>query len=205
MDPAILTRMLAHAQSENFLGNVQPTSLSYRSFDSANSQCLRGSWVSVNDRMTVSDVAFIGIITLAKMGHYGNQLAAPYAAWREQGRAKVNSTKYQLLLAPAAVREAFTDQMLGLIRLKNASGLGHHIEGGWSFTGQSESGVPHIHVFLQRAAPMDLATEIHMPNSNMRITLRFGLFEIGTPETCIFGGCPVARVCGLVLTKLRMK
>ncbi|KAF8331864.1 uncharacterized protein EI90DRAFT_3016010 [Cantharellus anzutake] len=56
-----LTRMLAHAQSENFLGNVQPALLSYRSFASANGQSLRGSWVSVN------------------------QLAAPYTTWREQG------------------------------------------------------------------------------------------------------------------------
>jgi hypothetical protein len=81
MDAAIVTRMLAPAESENFLGNVQPTLVKYRSFGSMNGQSLRGSWVSVNDRTTVTDVAFIGIITLAEMGHYGNPHAAPYSAW----------------------------------------------------------------------------------------------------------------------------
>jgi hypothetical protein len=51
----------------------------------ANGQSLHGSWVTIKDRAAVAEVAFIGVVTVVEMGHYGNQLATTYSAWREQG------------------------------------------------------------------------------------------------------------------------
>ncbi|KAF8312767.1 uncharacterized protein EI90DRAFT_3022881 [Cantharellus anzutake] len=100
---------------------------------SANSQSICGSWTSISDHSTVTNVALFGIITKAELSEYGNQYMVPFNSWKEQGHIKVNSTKFQIhlglpLSAPASLKKRFVDQLIALNRLKNVSTLGHLVE-----------------------------------------------------------------------------
>ncbi|KAF8327013.1 uncharacterized protein EI90DRAFT_3018387 [Cantharellus anzutake] len=133
MLPAIENRLLEHCQKENWLGMLDPSDLSYRSLASANGQSIWGTWTAANDRTQVFEVAFIGIITKAELSPYGNQHSAPFNSWREQG---VMSTKFQLHVgmprsAPASIKSKYADQLIALNRIKNVSGLGHHVQGAY--------------------------------------------------------------------------
>ncbi|KAF8336601.1 uncharacterized protein EI90DRAFT_3119844 [Cantharellus anzutake] len=133
MDSGIISRLLTHAQSENFLGSINAETVTYKSAASANGQSLRGSWVSLSDCNVLAEFSFFGVISNAEVGPYGNQHAAPFTAWHEQGHAKVNVTKYQIHLsipplAPRSIKTLFTNQIRGLNKIKNASGLGLHCD-----------------------------------------------------------------------------
>ncbi|KAF8317824.1 uncharacterized protein EI90DRAFT_3133587 [Cantharellus anzutake] len=134
MDPSVKQRLLNHCDDPNWVGNVTPDNVSYHSQASANSQSICGSWMSVSDCSTVTNIALFGIITKAELSEYGNQYTVPFNSWKEQGCIKVNLTKFQIhlslpLSALASLKKRFADQLVALNHLKNASTLGHLVEG----------------------------------------------------------------------------